>query len=757
MTAAKTLQISDDLQRIIDARHHDPFSVLGKHTEKGKTIVRAYIPHAEEVTIAEGNLAMQRIPETDVFIWEGKTELPDRYRFIWKDKASLHQHITYDPYCFPPQVSEFDRHLFNEGKHHHAYRILGSHIHEADGVGGVLFSVWAPNAERISVVGDFNRWDGRMHSMRAHGSSGIWELFIPNVEVGTLYKYEIRNRHTGEILLKSDPYGQQFELRPNTATIVPKAEPYKWNDDKWITTREKADWLHTPMSIYEVHLGSWWRGAEGEFLNYRELAHKLVDYVIEMGFSHIELLPITEHPYDASWGYQTTGYYAPTSRYGTPDDFRYFINYCHEHGIGVFLDWVPAHFPKDAHGLARFDGTPLYEHEDPRKGEHLDWETLIYNYGRHEVRNLLVSSAVYWIEECHIDGLRVDAVASMLYLDYSRTDWIPNEFGGRENLDAIYFLRELNTVIHGDFPGVLVMAEESTSWPQVTRPIEIGGLGFSMKWNMGWMNDTLSYISKESIYRKYHQNMLTFSMLYAFTENFLLPFSHDEVVHGKFGMLNKMPGDDWQKFANLRVLYAYMFTHPGKKLLFMGTEFGQGNEWNSATSLDWFVLDYPGHQGIQCLVKDLNHLYHNTPALHHYDFDWQGFDWVDCHDAENSILIYLRKSEDESLIVVINYTPVPRYDYRVGVPESGQYQELLNSDAECYGGTNVGNGERDLIAEEMAWMDKPYSILITIPPLGALIFKATNTVVVKTSESVTDVTDKTATQVTTKKTAKLKK
>ncbi len=742
ITAKKTSQISDELQSIIDARHHDPFSILGKHSKNNQTTVRAYIPHAEDVTIAEGNFKMQRIPETDIFVWEGKETLPDRYRFIWRDKASLHEHITYDPYCFPPQLTDFDRHLFNEGKHRHAYRILGAHTHEADGVGGVLFAVWAPNAERVSVVGDFNRWDGRMHPMRVHGSSGIWELFIPNTEVGTLYKYEIRNRHSGEILLKSDPYGQQFELRPNTASIVPKSEPYKWNDEKWLKARQERDWLHAPMSIYEVHLGSWWRGSEGELLNYRELAHKLVDYVIEMGFSHIELLPITEHPYDGSWGYQTTGYYAPTSRYGTPDDFRYFINHCHERGIGVFLDWVPAHFPKDAHGLARFDGTPLYEHEDPRRGEHLDWATLIYNYGRHEVRNFLLSSAVYWIEECHIDGLRVDAVASMLYLDYSRTEWVPNEFGGRENLDAIQFLRELNAIVHGDFPGALVMAEESTSWPQVTRPIEIGGLGFSMKWNMGWMNDTLSYISKESIYRKYHQNMLTFSMLYAFTENFLLPFSHDEVVHGKQGMLSKMPGDDWQKFANLRVLYSYMYTHPGKKLLFMGTEFGQGTEWNSATSLDWYVLDYPNHQGIQRLIKDLNYLYHNSPALYHYDFEWQGFDWVDCHDAENSILVYLRKAEEDVLIVAVNFTPVPRHDYRIGVPVAGQYREVLNSDAECYGGANLGNGERDLIAEEMAWMDKPYSLLITIPPLGVVIFKPVEELVVETSNVVTDLTDK---------------
>jgi len=475
------------------------------------------------------------------------------------------------------------------------------------------------------------------------------------------------------------------------------------------------------MSIYEVHMGSWQRGPEGEFLNYRTMAERLVPYVQEMGFSHIELLPITEHPYDPSWGYQTTGYYAPTSRYGNPDDFRYFIDTCHRHNIGVLLDWVPAHFPKDAHGLARFDGTALYEHEDPRRGEHLDWSTLIFNYGRNEVKNFLLSSALYWLEEFHVDGLRVDAVASMLYLDYSRTEWIPNQYGGRENLEAIDFLHLLNTVVHQANPGVLMMAEESTSWPQVTRPIHVGGLGFDIKWNMGWMNDTLRYISEDPVHRKYHHNMLTFSMLYCFSENFLLPFSHDEVVHGKQSMLHKMPGDEWQKFANLRALYTYMFTHPGKKLLFMGTEFGQGLEWNSAQVLDWYVLDYPVHQGVKSLVRDLNHLYHSTPALYQHEFEWQGFEWIDCNDADQSILSFVRRGDTGFVVVIINFTPVPRYNYRVGVPDPGVYHEIFNSDSGYYGGSNVGNGDRLPYAEAIPWMGRSYSMELVIPPLAGIV------------------------------------
>ncbi|HYQ93142.1 MAG TPA: 1,4-alpha-glucan branching protein GlgB, partial [Candidatus Competibacteraceae bacterium] len=532
------------------------------------------------------------------------------------------------------------------------------------------------------------------------------------------------HRHSGGVFLKSDPYGQRFELRPGTATIVVPDKSYPWTDSTWMEQRKTWDWLHAPMSVYEVHLGSWQRGWEGEFLNYRELARQLVEYVKEMGFTHIELLPITEHPFDPSWGYQCTGYYAPTSRFGDPDDFRYFVDYCHQHGIGVFLDWVPAHFPKDAHGLARFDGEALYEHQDPRKGEHKDWSTLIFNFGRYEVKNFLLSSALFWLEEYHVDGLRVDAVASMLYLDYSRQEgeWIPNQYGGRENIEAIDFLRELNTVVHDQHPGALVMAEESTSWPQVTRPIYVGGLGFSLKWNMGWMNDTLRYMSREPIHRRYHHDLLTFSMLYAFTENFLLPFSHDEVVHGKGSMLNKMPGDEWQRFANLRALYTYMFTHPGKKLLFMGIEFGQGTEWNSTQVLDWYVLQYDFHKGLQALVKDLNRLYRDTEVLYYQEFEWQGFDWLDCHDADQSILAFVRKKDKDFLAVVVNLTPVPRQGYRLGVPRAGTYTEILNSDAQQYGGSGVTN-DYPLHTEAISWMGRPYSLTLNLPPLGAVVLK----------------------------------
>ena len=716
-------KIDPELKRLVDARHHDPFTVLGRHVKGREALVRVHIPRASEVTIAEGQLPMTRVPNTDVFEWRGEASLvPEHYRLIWRD-IEHHEHLAHDPYTYGPQLSDYDLHLFGEGKHWHAYRIMGAHEHEVDGVTGVLFSVWAPNAERVSVVGDFNGWDGRRHPMRLREGKGVWELFLPDLTPGTLYKFELRNRVTGQVFLKSDPYGQYFEIRPKTSSIVAGRSTHEWQDQAWIEQRKHLDWQHSPISVYEVHLASWQRGVEGELLDYRELARRLVEYVKEMGFNYVELLPITEHPYDLSWGYQTTGYYAPTSRHGTPDDFRFFVDYCHEHGIGVMLDWVPAHFPKDAHGLARFDGTALYEHADPRKGEHLDWATLIFNFGRHEVKNFLLSSALYWLEEFHLDGLRVDAVASMLYLDYSRTDWIPNQYGGRENLEAIEFMRELNTVAHAQVPGVLIIAEESTAWPQVTRPTYLGGLGFDIKWNMGWMNDTLRYISKEPVHRKYHHDMLTFSMLYAFTENFMLPFSHDEVVHGKGSMLNKMPGDEWQRFANLRLLYTYMFTHPGKKLLFMGTEFGQGNEWNSASVLDWWVLQYPKHDGIQRVVKDLNRLYHSTRELYEHEFEWEGFDWVDCHDGQQSVLSYLRKAGDDFVIVVLNFTPVPRHNYRIGVPREGVYTEIFNSDSEYYAGANMGNGGAVLQAEPRPWMNRGWSISITVPPMAGIVLK----------------------------------
>ena len=724
MSVAKTVTLDSDLERIVEARHYDPFAVLGRHEVEGKTIVRALIPGAREVRIAEGEHHLSRVGETELFEWRAETsvQLPEHYSLIWRDHRHR-EHIAHDPYTFPTALSDFDLHLFGEGRHWHAYRLLGAHVHEIDGIGGVLFAVWAPSAERVSVVGDFNAWDGRHHMMRVRGATGVWELFIPDLAPGVLYKFELRNRDTGAVFLKSDPYGQYFEVRPQTASIVVENSHFRWNDREWLERRKAGGWAHEPISIYEVHLGSWRRGPEGETLNYRELAPKLVEYASELGFTHIELLPITEHPFDPSWGYQTTGYYAPTSRYGTPDDFRFLMDYCHQHGIGVILDWVPAHFPKDAHGLARFDGSALYEHEDPRRGEHLDWSTLIYNYGRNEVKNFLLSSAMFWLEEYHVDGLRVDAVASMLYLDYSRTDWIPNEYGGRENLEAIDFLRQLNVATHEAHPGILTMAEESTSWPQVSRPVHLGGLGFDMKWNMGWMNDTLSYMSHEPVYRKYHHDMLTFSMLYAFTENFLLPFSHDEVVHGKSSLVNKMPGDEWQRFANLRLLYTYMYTHPGKKLLFMGCEFGQGREWDSTQALDWWVLQYPLHQGVKRVVSDLNRIYADHAQLHHFDFEWRGFEWIDCHDAEQSILSYLRKDEEGFLVVVVNFTPVPRHEYRIGVPEAGIYREIFNSDSDIYGGSNVGNGEIPPAAEAKPWMGRPYSISITLPPLAGLILK----------------------------------
>jgi 1,4-alpha-glucan branching enzyme len=716
------LHLDPELLRIVEARHHDPFAVLGRHKAQGGDAIRAMLPQAESVRVAGAAGEMSRLPGTDLFEYkiQAKEAIPEHYALEWTDKSGAkRRHV--DPYTFSPQLSDFDIHLFGEGKHWHIYRVLGAHSVVADGVDGVLFATWAPNAERVSVVGDFNAWDGRSHQMRARGGSGVWELFVPGLDVGAVYKFEVRNRQYGTILLKTDPYGQRFELRPQTASIVTADNAYAWGDEDWMERRKSSDWLHEPLSIYEVHPGSWRLDGEGNFLGYRELAEQLVAYAKEMGFTHIELLPITEHPLDASWGYQTTGYFAPTSRFGSPDDFRRFVDHCHRNDIGVMLDWVPAHFPKDAHGLARFDGTALYEHEDPRLGEHRDWGTLIYNFGRNEVKNFLIGSAMFWLEEFHIDGLRVDAVASMLYLDYSRQpgDWVPNKYGGNENLEAIAFLRELNTVVHQQHPGALVMAEESTAWPQVTRPTWTGGLGFSMKWNMGWMHDTLQYMSKDPIHRHYHHDQLTFGLLYAFTENFILPFSHDEVVHGKGSMLRKMPGDEWRRFANLRALYTLMFTYPGKKLLFMGCEFAQGDEWNHARALDWYVLDYAPHQGIQKMLIDLNRIYRNTPALHRHDFETKGFEWIDCHDAPQSVLSYLRRTGDEFVITALNFTPVPRFNYRIGVPEAGLYAEIFNSDSEYYGGGNVGQSFMD--SEEKEWMGRPYSIVLTLPPLGGVI------------------------------------
>ena len=712
-----------ELQRIAEARHHDPFAVLGKHAcGDDDEQVCVYLPGAATVALLDGTVPMHRIDGSDFFTWRGtRGTLPARYHLHWQ-RGDGRVGSGYDPYCFPPQLADFDIHLFNEGRHWHAYRFLGAHPHRADGVSGVLFATWAPNAARVSVVGDFNGWDGRRHPMRVRGGSGVWELFIPELPPGTLYKFELRHRDSGSLHLKADPYGQQFEVRPSTASIVRDEAPYVWQDHGWLQARSARDWRHAPLSIYEVHLGSWQRDDRGGFLNYRELAHRLVDYVKPLGFTHIELLPVTEHPLDASWGYQTIGNYAATSRFGTPDDFRYLVDYCHRHDIGVLLDWVPGHFPKDPHGLARFDGSALYEHEDPRRGEHRDWGTLIYNYGRSEVKNYLLSSAVFWLEEFHLDGLRVDAVASMLYLDYSRPagDWLPNVHGGNENLEAIAFLRQLNEVTHGQYPGTMIMAEESTSWPMVSRPVYLGGLGFSMKWNMGWMHDSLHYMQKDAVHRHYHHDLLTFGLVYCYSENFILPFSHDEVVHGKGSLLGRMPGDAWQRFASLRLLYIYMYTYPGKKLLFMGGEFGQAREWNFDATLDWHLLDHAQHRGVKNLVGDLNHLYRERPALHRGDFELQGFEWIDCHDAPHSVLSYLRRAGDEIAVVALNFTPVPRPAYRLGVPYPGAYREAVNSDSEHYAGANLGNGGV-VDAEAVPWMGRPYSISLTLPPLAGVV------------------------------------
>jgi len=719
-----TTKIQDVIVRVMEARHHDPFTVLGRHPHGLGEVIRVFLPEAETVELLHGaeSFTMARVPDTDLFEWKtDRTQWTARYQLRWWDKEGL-AHVQYDPYTFLPQIPDFDLHLFGEGHHWNAYRFLGAHPWIAEGIEGVLFSTWAPNAARVSVVGDFNCWDGRVHAMRVRGGSGLWELFIPNITAGALYKFEIRNREHGTLHLKSDPYAQQFEVRPASGCVVTALSSHVWNDDVWLARRPEGQWQHGPVSIYEVHLGSWARDSSGGFLSYRELAHRISAHALALGFTHIELLPITEHPLDASWGYQALGYFAPTSRFGTPEDFRYFVDYCHQQGLGVLLDWVPGHFPKDLHGLARFDGTPLYEYEDPRLGEHRDWGTLVFNYGRNEVKNFLLTSALYWVEEFHIDGLRVDAVASMLYLDYSRKsgEWLPNRHGGRENLEVIDFLRELNTMLHGRHPGVLVIAEESTAWPMVSRPVWLGGLGFTLKWNLGWMHDTLNYFARDPIHRHYHHQDLTFGMIYAFSENFALPLSHDEVVHGKGSLLNKMFGDRWQKFANLRLLYAWLYLQPGKKLLFMGAELAQVREWNHDQSLDWGLLEDPAHLGILQVIKDFNHIYKKYPALHRYDFENKGFEWIDCNDASQSVVSLLRRGDSHFLMAVFNFTPVVRNHYRVGVPTQGTYQEILNTDAHCYWGSGVGNGGT-VSTEKIPWMGRPYSLCLCLPPLGALI------------------------------------
>ena len=628
-----------------------------------------------------------------------------------------------------PKLTDFDLFLYGKGTHYRAYEKLGAHPLEENGEAGVYFAVWAPNAESVSVIGSFNNWEAWVHEMERIDGSGIWERFVPGASVGDQYKFEIKGQN-GFWAQKADPYAFATELRPNTASVVCDLGQYEWNDAEWIETRKATNWHNSPVSVYELHPGSWKRIPEegNRWLTYRELADQLVPYVKELGHTHIELLPITEHPFDGSWGYQATGYYAPTSRFGSPDDFRYFVDRCHQEGLGVILDWVPAHFPKDAHGLGYFDGSHLYEHEDPRQGEHMDWGTLIPNFGRHEVSGFLLSSAVFWAEEYHLDGLRVDAVASMLYLDYSREEgqWVPNQYGGRENLEAVEFLKHFNSLLHSEYPGFLTFAEESTAFPQVSHPLDQGGLGFDFKWNMGWMNDTLDYFSKDPVHRKYHQGDLTFSMVYAFSENFILPFSHDEVVHGKASMLDKMPGDLWQKFANIRLLYSYMFTHPGKKLIFMGCEIGQWKEWDSENSLDWNLLEYDSHQKLHDLMKKLNQLYTSEPALYGIESSWHGFDWIDFADAENSVVSYLRKGEsaDDVVAISLNLTPTPRPGYRIGLPQAGNWEITLNSDAHVYGGSGAGPEEATVFdAHHLPWHGKDYSLQLDLPPLGALILK----------------------------------
>ncbi|MBI5183888.1 MAG: 1,4-alpha-glucan branching protein GlgB [Nitrospinae bacterium] len=750
-----------DINKIRNSEHHNPFEVLGAHKvsikEKKGIVIRTFQPEAKKVEIIEikkrsnggkprigpqlhvpisskvKGYPMQGIDHNGIFeaIFLGREEI-----FMYKFRVTFNKknvQVMYDPFSFKPILTDYDLHLFAEGNHHNIYDKLGAHIMTIDGIEGVYFAIWAPNAKRVSVVGDFNNWDGRRHPMRLLGGSGVWEIFIPELKEGDIYKYEIKAKNN-HIYIKSDPYAYYSEIRPKTASLVYNIDKYKykWGDALWMQERENKNPLELPISIYEVHLNSWKRVPEegNRGLTYREMALDLIKYVKEMGFTHIELLPIVEHPLDDSWGYQVTGYYSPTSRYGTPEDFMYFVDQCHQNNIGVILDWVPAHFPKDAHGLSWFDGTSLYEYGDQKKREHKDWGTLVFNYARKEVGNFLIANGLFWLKKYHIDGLRVDAVASMLYLNYSRKDgeWVANEYGGRENLEAINLLRRFNILIYKYFPGILTIAEESTAWPLVSKPTYLGGLGFGLKWNMGWMHDVLEYMSKDSIYRRYHHNDITFPLLYAFNENFVLPLSHDEVVHQKGSLLAKMPGNEWEKFANLRLLYGFMYGHPGKKLLFMGGEFGQWREWDHKNSLDWHLLEYQPHQKLQTFLKDLNRVHKSEPSLYEIDFHHSGFEWIDCHDCDNSVLAFARKGKDQKnmLIFICNFTPICRYNYRLAVPNSSIYKEILNSNAEIYGGNNIGNPGM-FKPEPVPHYGKPFSIILTLPPLSVLILKPITT------------------------------
>ena len=728
----------NSLDKLLGGRHTDPHSVLGMHNCPGNKslVIRVFDPMAEEVIIItekQEAVKAQKIHDGGLFAIEfSGTEKHFGYEVEkkFKDGTSFK---SADPYCFLPGVGELDQHLFNQGEHHRIYEFMGAHPKTYGTVKGVLFTVWAPSAERVSVVGDFNCWDGRRHMMRSIGSSGIWEIFIPGLVQGDIYKFEIRARN-GDVFLKLDPYAYRTELRPKTAAVVTSGEPFLWNDSNWMAKRKSTSWLDGPMNIYEVHLGSWGGGGlretdpanDSDFHDYREIAHKLSEYVLEMGYTHIQLLPVSEHPLDQSWGYQITAYYAPTARHGKPEDFAYFVDYMHQKGIGVIMDWVPAHFPKDAFSLGRFDGTALYEHMDPKQGEHRDWGTYIFNYGRSEVRNFLIGNALYWLDRFHIDGLRVDAVASMLYLDYSKegNDWIPNKYGGKENIDAINFMRRLNELTNELFSGTIMIAEESTAWAGVTRPVYLNGLGYTCKWNMGWMHDTLEYFKKDPVFRSYHHDKLTFSLWYAFTENFILPLSHDEVVHGKCSILDKMSGDYWQKFANARLLFTYMMTHPGKKLIFMGSEFGQWNEWDCKKLLDWSLLKYPLHKGLKKTLQDLNRTYRENPSLWEADFVQAGFEWVDVSDVKQSVLSYIRwdRNRKNPVLTVMNCTPVVRYDYRIGVPFEGRWLELFNSDASFYGGSGIGN-KGAVNTDNVPFHSHPFSLNLTLPPLGGAIFR----------------------------------
>ncbi len=723
---------AEEINKIVYAYHHDPFHVLGiRKVSEGGVVIRFHMPKIKEAYVIDMETGQEY--KMDILDDNGLYEkhFPNRKEiFQYKIKKVYengYEETIIDPYRFMPIITDFDRHLVSKGDHHNTYDKLGAHQIKVDNIEGVHFAVWAPNAKRVSVVGDFNNWDGRIHQMRVLGESGIWEIFIPEIKEGNKYKFEIKTK-ANEILLKTDPHGFYSEIRPNTASIVYNIDGFEWSDDEWMTKRGDKDIRENPISVYEVQLGSWMRVPEEEdrYLTYREIAPKLADYVKYMGYTHIELMPVSEYPFDGSWGYQVVGFFAPTSRFGEPKDFMYFVDYMHKNNIGVILDWVPAHFPKDSHGLSYFDGTPLYEYSDKRKGEHADWGTLVFDYGRYEVSNFLISSGLFWLDKYHIDGLRVDAVASMLYLDYGRknNEWVANKYGGNENIEAVEFIKKFNTLAHKYHNGIMTIAEESTAWAGVTLPTFVGGLGFNFKWNMGWMNDTLEYVKLDPIYRKYHHDKITFGLVYAFSENYVLALSHDEVVHGKGSMINKMPGDEWQKFANLRTYYGFQFTHPGKKLLFMGGDIGMWNEWWEARSIDWHMLENNFNSGLQRFIKDLNQIYRSEKALWEYDYDGASFQWIEHNDINNNVFAYIRRAKDpkDYLIVVLNFSPVPRSGYRIYAPENTYYKEILNSDAGIYAGSNVGN-LGGVHSEDYSWRGNQYSLSLSVPPLSVLILK----------------------------------